>query len=290
VDRRPPCSGRKNSRHSTLLPLAALVVAAFSVQFGATYAEGLFGVVGAQGATALRLALSALMLAVAFRPWRGPIPQSARPTLLAYGAALGCMNMLFYLALRSVPLGVAVALEFLGPLAVTLRHLRRPVDALWVALAVGGLYVLLPIGPGLHGVDPLGAVCALGAGVCWAIYMIVGRRVGVALGTRAVALGTMVAALLAVPFGLAHAGAALFTPSVLLRGLVVAVFSSALPYTLEMVALTRLPTRLFGTLTALEPAVAALMGLLLLHQALPAPQWVAIGAIMLAAAGAVWAG
>jgi inner membrane transporter RhtA len=268
-----------------LIPVGALLIAIVSVQFGATQAKSLFAVIGAPGATALRLALAALMLGLALRPWRRPVPRPLIPALIGYGAALGCMNLLFYLSLRSVPLGVAVALEFLGPLAITLRALRRPIDAAWVALAAGGLAFLLPIGLSAHAVNARGAACALGAGGCWACYILFGRRIGPTMGTQASALGTLVAALIVVPIGLVCAGPHLFSPPTLARGAMVALFSSALPYTLEMIGLARLSPLVFGTLTSLEPAAGALIARAVLHQTLTATQWAAIAAIVAAAIG-----
>ncbi len=268
-----------------LIPVGALLIAIFSVQFGATRATQLFATVGAPGTTALRLALAALMLIVALRPWRQRVPRALVAPLLGYGAALGCMNLLFYLSLRSVPLGVAVALEFLGPLAITLRALRRRIDAAWIALAVAGLAFLLPVGLSIHAVDGRGALFAVGAGGCWACYILFGRRIGVAMGTQATALGTLVAALIVVPIGVASAGIHLLTPSVLARGAMVALFSSAVPYTLEMIALARLSPLVFGTLTSLEPAAGALIAWVVLRQTLTIAQWMAIGAIVTAAIG-----
>jgi inner membrane transporter RhtA len=268
-----------------LLPVAALLVAMVSIQFGASFAKTLITGVGAPGTTALRLALSALILILAFRPWRRPIPRPVRLPLIGYGAVLGCMNLRFYCSLRTVPLGIAVALEFLGPLALTVHALRRPTDAGWLALAVLGLLTLLPLHASIHAIDPIGALFALGAGACWALYIMFGRRIGATLGTQATALGTLIAAACVAPIGVLHAGAALLQPPILLRGLVVAIFSSAIPYTLEMVALTRLSHRVFGTLTSLEPAVGAVMGMLLLHQRLTPLQWCAIAAIVAAAIG-----
>ena len=268
-----------------LLPVAALLIAMVSFQFGASVAKTLFGAVGASGTTALRLTLSAVILVVAFRPWRSAVPRHSRLPLLGYGAVLGCMNLLFYSALRTVPLGIAVALEFIGPLALTLPALRRPSDAAWLALAVAGLLALLPLHASIHALDPAGVLYALGAGGCWALYIIFGRRIGAALGTGAAAVGTLIAAICVAPIGIVHAGATLLHPSILLRGLVTAVFSSAIPYTLEMMALTRLSPRVYGTLTSLEPAVGAVMGLLLLDQTLTPLQWCAIAAIVAAATG-----
>jgi inner membrane transporter RhtA len=270
---------------SPLLPVAALLAAMASVTFGASYAKQLFPQIGAEGVTALRLPLAALMLAVVLRPWRLRITRATWPAVLAYGGSLGGMNFLFYKSLETVPLGIAVALEFLGPLCLALSASRRLSDFGWIALAVAGLAFLLPIGAPAHAVDVRGALFALAAGVFWAAYIVFGRRAGVLFGTGATALGTAVAAILVLPVGVAHAGADLLTPHVLVTGAIVALFSSALSYTLEMVALTRLPTRVFGTMTSLEPAVAAMMGWAMLAERLTPVQWLAILAIIAASTG-----
>lgn len=267
------------------LPLAAILVAMISVQGGASFAKRLFPAIGAEGTTALRLGLAALILAAIFRPWRARLSRASAGALLGYGVSLGAMNMMFYLSLRTVPLGIAVALEFIGPLAVAMLASRRLIDFVWIAVAVGGLSVLLPTGVSVHAIDPGGAALALGAGVGWAFYILFGQRAGAAHGAQTTALGTAIAALLAVPIGVAHAGTGLLVPSVLIAGLIVAVLSSALPYSLEMVALTRLPTQTFGTLMSVEPAVAALTGFAVLGETLTSLQWLAIGAVMLASAG-----
>jgi len=270
---------------ASLVPFAAFLVAMVSVQYGATFAERLFPAVGAQGATALRLGLAAIVLVPLLRPWRARLSLRTLPALIAYGASLGGMNLLFYMALRTLPLGIAVALEITGPLAMAVAFSRRWIDLAWTGLAVAGLLFLLPLGRSGHSVDPVGVLFALGAGALWALYAIFGQKAGAQHGPAATALGIAIAALLVAPFGLAHAGAALFTPAVLLSAVVVAIFSSALPFSLEMVALTRLPTRVYGILTSLEPALAAIMGFVFLHERLTVVQVVAIAAIMSASLG-----
>lgn len=267
-------------------PILLLLVAMASIQTGATIAKGMFPLVGAPGASALRLGLGALILTVAMRPWRTMPRRGERRALLLYGTALGCMNLLFYMSLRTVPIGVAVALEFVGPLAVAVFGSRRPIDFLWVALAAGGLLLLLPIASGISHVDPLGAAFALAAGAFWAGYILFGKKAGGDLGAGSVAWGTIIAALLVVPVGVADAGAALLDPAVLPMALGVAVLSTAFPYTLEMMALTRMPAHLFGTLMSIEPAIGALSGLILLGERLALLQWAAIGAIVVASIGA----
>ncbi|EPR9104867.1 threonine/homoserine exporter RhtA [Cronobacter sakazakii] len=267
------------------LPVIVLIVAMASIQSGASLAKSLFSVVGAPGVTALRLALGTLILAVVFKPWRLRFTRSQRMPLLIYGLALGAMNYLFYLSIRTVPLGIAVALEFTGPLAVALFGSRRPVDFLWVALAVLGLWFLLPLGQDVTHVDPLGAACALGAGVCWAIYIIAGQKAGAEHGPATVALGSLIAAIVFVPIGAAAAGEALWHWSVLPAGIGIAILSTALPYSLEMTALTRLPTRTFGTLMSMEPALAAFTGMIFLGETLTLVQWLALLSIIIASVG-----
>ena len=262
-----------------------LLAAMASMQIGAAYAKGLFPAVGAQGATALRLAFSALILAAAYRPWRSVRWDGSLVPLVAYGLSLGTMNTLFYMALRTVPLGVAIALEFVGPLAVAVAGSRRWSDAGWIVLAVAGLGLLLPLRHAVHAVDPAGAALALGSGAAWALYIVFGRRVGIAFGARGVALGMIIAAMVFAPLGVVAAGPGRFTLALLPSGALLAILSSAIPYSLEMTALSRIPARAFGTMMSLEPAVGALAGLAILHETLATLQWAGIAAVMLASLG-----
>ncbi|WP_437343371.1 EamA family transporter [Rhodanobacter lycopersici] len=262
-----------------------LLVSMASYQLGAALAKQLFPMVGAQGATACRLGLGALILLLVRRPWRTWQRGRDLRALWGYGLSIGMMNLVFYMSLRTIPLGIAVALEFTGPLALALFGSRRLQDFIWIALVVAGLLLLLPLRGRTHALDPVGVLYALAAGVGWACYIVLGQRAGSAHGGDAVTWGTSIAALLAIPVGVAHAGSALFNPALLPFALGVALLSSALPYSLEMVALTRLPTRSFGTLLSLEPAFAALAGVALLGERLSLLQWLAIAAIIVAAAG-----
>ncbi len=273
-------------RTALLAPIGLLLVAMISIQSGASLAKSLFPLVGAEGTTALRLVLGATILSLVMQPWRTRLNLAVYRSLLAYGLALGGMNLLFYMSLQSIPLGIAVALEFTGPLGLALLSSRRLLDFVWVALAVFGLWLLLPSGLAQTQLDPLGMALALAAGLCWALYIVFGQKAGAAHGRQTVALGTWVAALLVLPIGLWQAGGSLFSVDLLPIALGVAVLSSALPYSLEMVALTRLPARTFSILMSLEPAIAALSGLLFLSEKLSWNQWLAIGAIILASAGA----
>jgi inner membrane transporter RhtA len=278
------------SSRSTAAPVALavgmLLISMVSYQCGASLAKHLFPQVGAQGATAYRLGLSALILLLWRRPWRrSSTSQRDWRALWGYGLSMGAMNLVFYMSLRTIPLGIAVALEFTGPLALALFGSRRLLDFVWIALVVAGLALLLPLRGQMQALDPVGVLYALAAGAGWALYIVLGRKAGAAYGADAVTLGTSIGALLAIPFGIAHAGGALLSPTLLPYALGVAVLSSALPYSLEMVALTRLPSRTFSTLLSLEPAVAAVAGVALLGERLSVLQWLAIVAIIVAAAG-----
>lgn len=267
------------------LPIVVILIAMLSIQSGASLAKSLFPVIGAPGVTALRIALGTLILVIIFKPWRLRFKKEQRLPLLFYGLSLGGMNYLFYLSIQTVPLGIAVALEFTGPLAVALFSSRRPVDFIWVVLAVLGLWFLLPLGQDISHVDLTGAALALGAGACWAVYILTGQRAGEEHGPATVALGSLIAAIIFVPIGMAQATETIWQWSVLPIGLAVAVLSTALPYSLEMIALTRLPTRIFGTLMSMEPALAAMSGMVFLGETLTFTQVLALCSIIAASMG-----
>jgi inner membrane transporter RhtA len=272
---------------SIALPVGVLLVAMVSVQIGAVLAKGLFPLIGASGTAALRLALASVMLLAVWRPWRLRLSgREARNTVI-YGLAMGWMNFFFYLSLSRIPLGIAIALEFTGPLAVAMAGSHRAVDFLWIALAALGLLALLPLGLESQSLAPAGIAFALAAGFCWALYILFGRRAGAAHGGPAAALGTSVGAIAIVPFGIVHAGPTLLAPGILPVACAVALLSSALPYSLEMFALTRLPARTFGVLMSLEPAFGAVSGLYFLGEKLTAIQWAALASIMVASGGSV---
>jgi inner membrane transporter RhtA len=199
--------------------------------------------------------------------------------------SLGCMNYCFYLSLSSIPLGIAVALEFAGPLALAMAASRRAIDFLWILLAALGLLALLPLGFGSRTLNTTGVLFGLAAGVFWALYIYFGRKAGAAHGGQTTALGMLIGAIVVVPFGVAQAGAQMLAPAILPAAFGVALLSSAVPYSLEMLAMPRLPTRTVGVLMSLDPALGALSGLCFLGERLSAIQWTAIISIMAASAG-----
>ncbi|HWA67844.1 MAG TPA: EamA family transporter [Mycobacteriales bacterium] len=272
-------------RNTDVVPAPVLVVAAIaSVQSGAAVAIKLFPAVGAGGAVLLRLAIAAVILCGVVRP---PVRAFSRTDLgltVGFGVVLAAMNASFYLALDRIPLGVAVTIEFLGPLAVAIGGSRRMVDGVWVVLAAAGVVLL---GGGGGQLSATGVVCAAVAAVCWAGYILLSQRVGqVVPGLSGLAVALVVGAVLTAPYGLVAGGKALTRPAVLGKGLAVALLSSVVPYSLELLALRRMRAAIFGVLMSLEPAMAALSGLVFLGQHLRDREWLALGCVVIASVGA----
>ncbi|MEV7087582.1 EamA family transporter [Streptomyces sp. NPDC093085] len=267
-------------------PVALVIAGGISVQFGAAVAVLLMPRTGAVGIVTLRLGLAALVMLAVCRPKLRGYSRADWGTVLAFGATLAAMNGLFYQALERIPLGVAVTLEVLGPLALSVIVSRRLVNVVWAVLALGG--VVLLSGGGFDRLDPVGVAYALGAGAMWATYILfsahTGRRFPQADG---LALAMAAAALLILPLGIAESGPKLLAPTTLGLGLVVALMSSVLPYTLELLALRRLPAPTFAVLMSLEPGIAATSGFLILGQELSALDALAIALVIVASMGAV---
>jgi inner membrane transporter RhtA len=274
---------QSGSRVSSVgLVLGAVV----SVQVGAAVATTLFGEVGPVGTVTLRLGFAALVLAAIWRPALTSMRGTRAREVIVFGLALAAMNTTFYLALDRIPLGIAVTLEFVGPLGVAFAATRRRLDLAWAGLAAAGILLLSPTPGG--DLDLLGVALALFAGGCWAAYIVLSARVGRSFsGGRGLALAMIVAALLLVPPGLVAGGTDLLDPGVLAVGLGVAILSSAIPYSLELEALRRLPRGTFGVLMSLEPAVAAAVGFFGLDQGLAANEVLAVVLVVIASAGAL---
>ncbi|WP_184715472.1 DMT family transporter [Caulobacter sp.] len=270
-----------------LLPYAALFGSIVTLCVGTSFAKSLFPAVGAAGTTAYRVTFAAIILLLIWRPWRHPITRADLKKVAAYGAAVGVMNLSFYMALRTIPLGLAIAIEFMGPLLVAVAYSRKLIHFVWIGLAVLGLGLLLPIGDSATHLDTVGVGFACVAAVMWALYIILGKRIGHLHAGRSVALGMTTAALIVAPIGIASAGAELFHLKYVGMGLAAAVLSSAIPYSLEMIALRSIPKRSFGVMLSAEPAVGALAGLVILGEHLALTQWLAIGAIIAASVGTI---
>ncbi len=266
-------------------PLALVLAAILSIQFGAAVAATLFDDLGAAGVSLLRLGFAALVLLAVWRPRPAAHAPADLRLAVVFGLVLGLMNLTFYEALARIPLGVAVTIEFVGPLGVAVVGSRRPLDGLWVVLAALG--ILLLADPGGGSMDGVGVAFALAAGLCWFAYILLAARAGQRFtGGSGLAMAMAVAALVPLVPGLLVGGAALLRPELLAIGLAVSVLSTVIPFTLETESLRRMPTAVFGVLMSLEPAVAAVAGLIVLGQRLAARELVAIGLVVAASAGA----
>jgi inner membrane transporter RhtA len=289
----------------SLPPASLLVFGMITVQLGAALAKDLFGALGPAGVVFLRVGFAALALLALWRPWRSLRSQgaterrgvstrspgarrSAYVTVILFGLVLALMNFTFYTALTRIPLGVAVTVEFVGPLGVAVAGSRRAQDVLWVVLAAGGIVLLAPLGVlGAGQLDPVGLLLALGAGVLWAMYILLSARVGRAFpGGTGLSLAMTVGAVVFLPVGVVGAGGALLNPTLLLLGAGVALLSSVVPYSLELAALRRMSTSAFGVFMSLEPAIAALVGWLVLREALELRAILALALVTTAAIGA----
>lgn len=279
-------AGRLRALPGSVPPVGLVLLAVVSVQVGAAFAKGLFPAVGAAGTVFLRVGFAALALLLFWRPHFRGYSRSEYGTVALFAVALAVMNSAFYAALAHIPLGMAVTLEFVGPLAVAVFGSRRLLDLLWVLLAAGGILLLAPIGAGAV-IDPVGIMFALLAGGCWAAYILLSARVGRAFpGGGGLALSMVLAAALLAPLGVWQGGPALLDLHVLVVGACVALLSSVIPYSLELEALRKLPAHTFGVLLSTEPAIAALSGFVILGEALSWRELVALALITVAAIGA----
>jgi inner membrane transporter RhtA len=286
-----PIRGRR-VRPGTLLraasdaipPPGLVLLAIMSVQLGAGLAKNLFAYLPPSAVVFLRIAAGALILGLVARPRLRGLTRRDLGVGVAFGATLGLMNLTFYEALARMPIGIAVAIEFLGPLGVAIAASRRRLDLLWVALAGTGVLLLAPGGEGT--VTWAGIGFALLAGVCWAGYILLSAATGSRFpGASGVAFAMLVALIIVAPVGVATGGANLLSPEILLLGLGVGLLSSVIPYTIELEALRRMPKNVFGILMSLEPAAAALVGLVILGEVLNVREWAAIACVVAASLG-----
>jgi inner membrane transporter RhtA len=266
-------------------PIPAVLFAIISVQSGAAIAKGLFPIIGASGTASLRIAISALILLAVYKPNLFKITSEQWKFVIPYGLSLGAMNLIFYLAIERIPIGLAVTLEFIGPLLVAVLGSKRIIDFLWVLLAAAGIILIAPWSN--NGIDPVGVLFALLAGALWASYIVLGGKISkIMKGGEAVSTGMLFAALLIVPFGIIGNGLSNLTPNLWGLGIALALLSSAIPFTLEMKALGQMPARTFSILMSLEPAAAAISGLLFLHEYLNVNEILAVIFVIIASVGA----
>lgn len=263
-----------------------LLIAMISLQSSGSFAKYLFDDFPILTVSAMRLFLGAFILAIIFKAWQIHFKHLKWSAILSYGFALAGMNLLFYQAIARIPLGIAVAFEFIGPLGIALFYARKRFDFIWVGLAIVGLILLFPFDQASKALDPVGIVCALGAGACWALYIVAGQKPSGVSGNHTVCLGMFVGMCILMPIALfmgmpSHT----FEPMSLMYFAALAILASALPFTLEMIALRNLTALSFGTLMSLEPAIAAMSGFIFLGEQLLWTQWLALATIISASIG-----
>lgn len=265
-------------------PLPAVLLAIISVQSGAAIAKGLFPAIGAAGTASLRIGISALILLVVYRPDLKKITSDQWKLIIPYGLSLGAMNLIFYLSIERIPIGLAVTLEFIGPLLVAVFGSKRIIDFFWVLLAAAGIVLIAPWSN--NGLDILGVLFALLAGALWAAYIVLGGKISkIMKGGDAVTVGMLFASILIVPFGILGNGLSNLTPQLLGLGVALALLSSAIPFTLEMKALGQLPARTFSILMSLEPAAASICAFIFLQEYLTFNEILAVIFVVIASAG-----
>jgi len=265
-------------------PVPAVLLAIISVQCGAAIAKTLFPAIGAAGTASIRIGVSALILLLAYRPNLKEITLAQWKIVAPYGLSLGAMNLIFYLAIERIPIGLAVTLEFIGPLLVAIIGSRRLIDYCWVLLAAAGIVLIAPWSN--DKIDPLGVLFALVAGGLWAAYIVLGGKISkIMKDGDAVTTGMLFAAILILPFGFYENGLANLTPKLFGMGIALALLSSAIPFTLEMKALGQLPPRTFSILMSLEPAVASICAFIFLQEKLNFYEIAAVVCVIAASAG-----
>lgn len=267
-----------------IVAIACVIIAMVAIQVGASISKTIFPYIGPEGTTAYRIGFSAIILCLIFKPWR-QLP-SNWSSLIVYGLCLGGMNLSFYYSIERIPIGLAVALEFLGPLSVAVFSSKNRFDLIWVGLAITGVLILLPDISDVNGLDPVGVGLALFAGACWAGYILYGKRTGSAGSSGViVAIGMSIAAIVIVPVGVISQGMALLNWSLIPIGIAIGILSSALPYSLEMVALRKMPAQGFSIMMSVEPAIGALAAFMILGELLSFWQWLAVLLVIVASIG-----
>tara|TARA_R110001606_G_scaffold69194_3_gene158154 strand:+ start:4592 stop:5419 length:828 start_codon:yes stop_codon:yes gene_type:complete len=264
--------------------MAAAFASLISLQVGAAFAKTIYPFVGPEGVTALRIGITALILCLITRPWTLRIERSSWPNLLMYGGMIGLMNILIYRAFLHIPIGIAISIEVLGPLSVSLLSTKRKSDVVWIMFALFGV-MLLPYGQSSFSLNAIGVLYAVLAAISWGIYISYASKVS-HLGAGGVCIGMVVAASFGVPIGISQVGLDLFKPEILALGLTVAILSSTIPFLLDVYALKSLPKSIFGVLMSASPAVSAIAGWFILGEQLSTVQWAGIFAISIACIGA----
>ena len=276
-------------QNTQITAVCFMVLSMISYQISASFAKQLFSVLDPLSVTLLRLCFAAVIVCVMFRSWKiiSRLPYLKWKDLLCYSAALGLMNILFYISLGKLPQGIAVGLEFVGPLGLALLSIKNRNEYIWVILAILGIVLMVPWGEAFHQqFDLLGAACALGAGLCWAFYIYFGQKVVQQnIGMHALTIAISISALCLLPIGLYQNAPQILDTQYWGKAILIAILATAIPYALDLKALKHLSKMSYGTLSSLSPALAALTGLILLHERIHFIQWIALACIMAASIG-----
>lgn len=273
----------RSALYAPMLVLGSML----SIAIGASTAKGLFPVLGPSATAFVRVGVAAIVLLAVWRPWRAPLSRQQAMPIVTYGMVLGILNLTFYEAMARLPIGIAIAIEFLGPLSVAFFMSRGRLDILWATLALVGVALLLPLTSIQRSIDPVGIAFALMSAVAWGCYIVIGKKAGASMHPGyATAIGTTVGFLSIAPFGAMAAWQVEWHYSLAITAIAVGVLSSAIPFSLEMIALKHLDSKTFGILLSLEPALGAMAAFLMLNEKISIIQCLAIGCVMTASIGA----
>lgn len=276
----------KNLKNSPIFPVMLIILSMLSLVTGASLAKQLFAAIGSESTSVIRLAVAALFLTIIWRPWRTKLNRNQLKIIAIYGVCLGVMNFLFYMAIARLPIGIAIAIEFTGPLSVAIYLSRRAFDFLWAFLAIAGIVLILPLSSAQESIDIVGVIYALGAAAAWALYVIQGKKAASATHSGVVTSLGMTAGFIAVfPFGVTNLPMVFSSSTLIFTAIGVGILSSAIPYSLEMIALNKLASKHFSLLMSMEPAIGAIAGFFYLNEQLTALQVMAIFCIITASVG-----
>ncbi|CDZ16420.1 Inner membrane transporter rhtA [Candidatus Johnevansia muelleri] len=264
-----------------------LIMSMLSIQSGASIAKNLFTIIGVQGTTMMRLFIASIIFTIIFKPWNSYYSIIKNWFLImGYGISIGAMNLLFYMSLKILPLCISVSIEFIGPLSLALFSSKRLIDFVWVFIVIISIIILIPLKLLFHKKNIIGIFYGLGSGFFWALYIIFGKKATAKLDKKNIlSIGIIIAFLFSLPFGLINSWKKLLSFKILYYACIISIFSTVIPYTIELIAINKLPIVTFGTLTSLEPVVAAISGLIFLHEKLSIIQGIALFAIILASIG-----
>lgn len=276
----------KTIKDSSIFPILLIIIAMISLVSGASLAKQLFSTIGAESTSVIRIGVAAFFLTIVWRPWRFKISRIQFKQIIIYGICLGWMNFLFYMAIARIPIGIAIAIEFIGPLSVALFLSRKALDFLWAMLAIVGIILILPLSSAQKSLDLIGILYALGAATAWGLYIIQGKRAGSNTHPGVVtSLGMIAGFIVVLPFGFSHIPQVFSHPSLVFTAVGMGILSSAIPYSFEMIALKKLASKHFSLLMSMEPAIGCIGGFFYLNEHLSMLQVVAIACIVVASVG-----